>query len=147
LPKELTPSPGYARGAWSLPLRLIYFVLIGWWLTWLWINLAWLANLSVIGCPWAHWMLNRVPQVLLMRPPSRFAAVNRPRHNIIVWRVAAVPQRPWPWRLCYLLLVGWWASLIWANVAWLLCVTILGSPFGILMLTSLPSIATLLRLE
>jgi hypothetical protein len=41
--------------------------------------------------------------------------------------------------------MGWWLSLIWAGVAWLLCATIIGLPFGVLMLNALPAVTTLHR--
>jgi uncharacterized membrane protein YccF (DUF307 family) len=40
-------------------LRAVYFVLIGWWLSALWISLAWALCASVIGLLPGFWMLNR----------------------------------------------------------------------------------------
>jgi len=42
-------------------------------------------------------------------------------------------------------LIGWWFSLIWSLVGWLLCVTIIGLPLGVLMLNRLPNVTTLMR--
>ena len=46
-------------------------------------------------------------------------------------------------RALYFVLVGWWFSAIWAVVAWVLCVTIIGLPFGLFMLNRMPQVATL----
>ena len=57
-----------------------------------------------------------------------------------------VPQRNGPGllvRALYFILFGWWFSAIWAVVAWLLCLTIIGLPFGLFMLNRLPSVVTL----
>lgn len=45
--------------------------------------------------------------------------------------------------LLWFLLVGWWASALWAIIAWALIVSIVGMPLGLIMLNRLPLIATL----
>ncbi len=46
-------------------------------------------------------------------------------------------------RLLYFVFFGLWFSGIWAAVAWLLCVTVIGLPFGLWMLNRLPQVTTL----
>ncbi len=46
-------------------------------------------------------------------------------------------------RLVYFFFIGLWLSGIWATMAWVLCVTIIGLPLGVWMLNVLPQIATL----
>ncbi|MDQ2996557.1 MAG: YccF domain-containing protein, partial [Chloroflexota bacterium] len=46
-------------------------------------------------------------------------------------------------RALYFVLVGWWFSAIWAVVAWVLCITIIGLPLGLFMLNRMPQVATL----
>lgn len=46
-------------------------------------------------------------------------------------------------RAIYFLIFGLWFSAIWASVAWLLCVTIIGLPLGLWMLNRLPQVTTL----
>ena len=124
-------------------IRFGYFLLVGWWLTWIWVQLAWLANL--IGLPAGIHMLNHVPEILILGA-SRLPRQGE-RNEIIVLNASGVSQLAWPWRLIYFLLVGWWASLIWLNVAWMLCITLLGLPLGILLFSYLPTVTTLRRLE
>jgi len=46
-------------------------------------------------------------------------------------------------RAVYFLVFGLWFSAIWATIAWVLCVTIIGLPFGLWMLNRLPQVTTL----
>lgn len=41
-------------------VRALYFLLIGWWFSGLWMALAYVAVVSIIGLPLAFWMYNRV---------------------------------------------------------------------------------------
>jgi uncharacterized membrane protein YccF (DUF307 family) len=50
-----------AREQTSWPVRGLWFVLIGWWASALWMALAWFIQLTVIGLPIALLMLNRTP--------------------------------------------------------------------------------------
>ena len=43
------------------PVRGLWFVLIGWWASAIWMGLAWLIQLTVIGIPVALLMFNRTP--------------------------------------------------------------------------------------
>lgn len=43
------------------PIRGLWFVLIGWWASAIWMGLAWLVQLTVIGIPIALLMFNRTP--------------------------------------------------------------------------------------
>ena len=44
-----------------LLLRAVYFVLVGWWFSALWLTFAWALSASIIGLPIGFWMFNRVP--------------------------------------------------------------------------------------
>jgi uncharacterized membrane protein YccF (DUF307 family) len=46
-------------------------------------------------------------------------------------------------RIVYFLIFGLWFSAIWASIAWVLCVTIIGLPLGLWMLNRLPQVTTL----
>ena len=51
----------------SILLRAVYFVLIGWWLSALWMEAAYALCVSIIGLPLGFWMLDRVPAVLSLQ--------------------------------------------------------------------------------
>lgn len=44
-------------------LRAIYFVVIGWWLSGLWMAVAYVMLISIIGLPIAFWMYGRIGAV------------------------------------------------------------------------------------
>ena len=52
---------GRPQVAW--PLRGIWFIVVGWWASGLWMGAAWLIQLTVIGIPIALLMFNRTPFV------------------------------------------------------------------------------------
>ena len=133
------------RGGVPLLLRILWFVFIGWHVTLYWIVAAWLLNVTVIGLPLGLWMLNRVPQVLTLKPVGGYTVADIRDGRVVSVRHAGVRQRFWLWRLVYFLGIGWWFSLLWSLVAWALCACIIGLPFGIWMLNRLPAVTTLHR--
>ena len=53
--------PAASKVAWYF--RGLWFVLVGWWASALWMGAAWLTQLTVIGLPIALLMFNRTPFV------------------------------------------------------------------------------------
>lgn len=46
-----------------LPLRAIWFMVVGWWASLLWMLVAWAFSASILLLPIAFWMFNRVPTI------------------------------------------------------------------------------------
>ncbi|ELZ76448.1 YccF domain-containing protein [Haloferax larsenii] len=61
-PRSLT-DPESARGQRSLLVRAVYFVFVGWWVSWFWANAAAFFAVTIVGLPVAFWMFNRLPVV------------------------------------------------------------------------------------
>ncbi|WP_435334446.1 YccF domain-containing protein [Haloarchaeobius sp. TZWWS8] len=121
----------------SLLVRAVWFLLVGWWLTFLAINVAWFLNVTVVGIPLGIKLINRVPWLLTLRERKRPLdpeAGGSEQSSLLV-------------RAVYFLLVGWWLSLLWANVAWAFCASIIGLPIGLVMFTYLPFVTSLYRLD
>lgn len=61
-----TPTRSVPQQAVSMAVRVVYFVLIGWWLSLVWMLLAWGAAATVIGLPLAFLMFERTGAVLTL---------------------------------------------------------------------------------
>lgn len=48
----------------SLLVRALWFVFIGWWASLLWIGVAYLFTVSIIGIPVAIWMYGKLPAIV-----------------------------------------------------------------------------------
>lgn len=46
-------------------------------------------------------------------------------------------------RALWFVFVGWWAGLLWLHLAYILCVSVIFLPIGLMMLNRLPTILTL----
>lgn len=121
-------------------LRAIWFFVFGWELAGLWILIAWALNATIIGLPLGLWMIDRVPQVLTLKArPGVYLVDDKGNER----QFFDADQPPFILRVIYFFLIGWWFSLIWAVIAWILCATIIGLPLGVIMLNGLPAVTTL----
>lgn len=59
--------PVAARSQLPWLARAVYFLLIGWWFSAIWIVLAWLIAITVLGLPVAQWMFLRVNAILTLQ--------------------------------------------------------------------------------
>jgi uncharacterized membrane protein YccF (DUF307 family) len=123
----------------NLILRVIWFVLVGWWLAGILSVAAWALNATIIGLPLGLWVINRLPLAATLRPVSSRYRVDdgalRP----------AVTQYPFVLRAIYFLLVGWWLSGLWMVVAYALLLTIVGMPAAFWMYGRIGAVTTLYR--
>ena len=139
---KATITPG-KRGP-NFLLRVLWYVFIGWWLTGISLAIGYLAGLTVIGLPLAFWIFNRTGTLLTLRPRTHTTTIVEADGTAAVSYEGA-KQRPLLLRAIWFLLVGWWAALIWMIVAYLISLTIIGIPIGIMMLNRLPEVFTLHR--
>ncbi len=140
-----TPIIAPPRGPGCL-VQLLWFVFIGWWVTQIWVGVAWIFLVTIIGLPIGLWMLNRVPQVVALRDPSEVRVRARQvGKNLWVYEAFQAPQYPFLVRAVYFVLFGWWVSALWMALASLVCSTIIGLPLGIWMFDLVPMLVTLRR--
>lgn len=117
-----------------LLVRLLWFLLVGWWATGILVNVAWFCMITVVLAPIGVKLFNLVPTALtLLEPRSRLAPGE------------ARGQYPLLVRAVYFVLIGWWLSWIWANLAFLFAVTIIGLPVAYWLFNRLPFVASLYR--
>jgi len=115
-----------------LGIRALWFVFVGLWAGQAWLLVAWLLNLTLIGLPAGLWMLNQLPQVMTLR---------QPRHGLQM--PAGRSTAPFLARAIYFVLVGWWLSLLWIELAWLASALLIGLPLSFLMFERTGTVATL----
>lgn len=125
-------------------IQILWFAFIGWWLTEIWITAAWLFMVTIIGIPFGVLMINKVPFILALRGESedllvtydghqtRVSPAHRSQHNIIL-------------RAIYFIFIGWWLSAIWMQIAYFVCMTIIGLPIGFWMFDKTPALLSLHR--
>ena len=123
----------------NLIVRVIWFLLVGWWLTGILSVVAWALNATIIGLPLGLWVINRLPLAATLRPLSSEYRVEdgtlRP----------AAAQYPFLPRAFYFLLIGWWLSGLWMAVAYALLLTLVGMPVAFWMYGRIGAVTTLYR--
>lgn len=138
----MTESNSYRTEQHSLLLRAVWFVLIGWWATGVWLALAWMLNVTIIGIPLGIKMINYVPLVqTLKRRQDTYVTVGGQVE------VHGPEQTSLPVRAVYFLLIGWWFSGIWMGISWVISLTVVGLPISIWMTNKLPFVVSLYRLS
>lgn len=125
-------------------VQLLWFIFIGWWAGQLWIGVAWLLMLSIIGIPFGVKMMNMLPQVIALRGQSQQLTITADGDTTLVSKSDA-PQQNIVLRAVYFLLIGWWLSGLWIEAAYLICLTIIGLPVGFWMFDKVPGIVSLRR--
>ncbi len=118
----------------SLFVRAIWFVFVGWWLTPIVVNLAWFLNATIIFLPIGIKLINLVPTVLTLKEPRglTMSESGRGQPSLLV-------------RALWFVLIGWWFSFLWANLAVLFALTIIGLPVTLWMADRLPYVTSLYR--
>ena len=120
-----------------IPVRAIWFLMVGAWLSCLWVLATWAMLCLFVFGQTATRMLTLIPSVLTLRP-----ADNPPRSIIplgpnYVTRVSPAS------RIAYVLLLGWWVSLIWMLAAYAISLTVVGIPISYRMYSVAPTVALL----
>jgi uncharacterized membrane protein YccF (DUF307 family) len=131
-------------------VRALYFLFIGWWLGWFWLNIGFAFCAFIVTLPLGLIMLNRVPQILTLRPGGQRTNVqiattmaNGMMVNNVNINIGQTQQYNILIRAIYFLFIGCWLGWIWANVGYFFCLTLLGLPLGLIMLNRLPMVLTL----
>ena len=127
-------------------IRLLYFIFVGWWLGLAWIILAELLNLTIVGLPLGLAMINKIPQIMSLKPARVQQTVDVKDGQAVV-KETKIKQRPFLLRAIYFLLIGDWLSIVWMLIAWLLATVTLGFglPLAMWMFDRTPGITTLAR--
>lgn len=125
-------------GSPNILIRAIWFLLVGWELTAVWLSIAWLLNISIIGLPIGLKMINWTPKILTLKDIEKEKRLKNGEIHF-----TGSKQRNIFLRAAYFIIVGWWLSLIWMTVGYLISITVIGLPVGIWILNRLPEVTTL----
>lgn len=130
----------------GLLIRALYFIFLGLWLGGIWTTVAWLLVVSIIGLPLGLMMLNRIPQIMTLKPvrTNRYLVQENGRW---VTRTRSADQPSFLARAVYFIFIGWWFSAVWLALAWAISgITLgLGLPLAFWMFDRVPAITTLSR--
>lgn len=115
-------------------LKLLYFLLVGWWFGGLVAIAAYLLCISIIGLPFGVILFNRLPSFIYLTetydewnpvPPGR------------------VEELPFIVRVIWFFVIGWELGMAALVFGYLICLTIIGIPLGIFILNRMPLLLTL----
>lgn len=129
----------------SILVRGVYFLLFGWWASGVWLSIAWLLNLTIVGMPLGIKMINFVPKIVSLKDRKIETERTVDADGNVTIKQGTSEQYSLILRAVYFLLVGWWASGIWMFVAWLASITIIGLPLAVWMYDRLPFIVSLYK--
>ncbi|XVH30268.1 YccF domain-containing protein [Haloferacaceae archaeon DSL9] len=120
----------------SLLVRALWFLVVGWWAAPVVVNAAWFLNATIVFIPLGIKLINLVPTVLTLKEPRSLfdPSAARGQHSLVV-------------RAIYFVLVGWWFSWLWANVAALFAMTIVSLPVAYWLFNRLPFVTSLYRFD
>lgn len=129
----------------SFIARVFWYLFIGWWAGAVWLAIGYFLCLTMLGLPVGLIMLNRLPQVMTLKPTGSDTDIRYNADGSVSARSAGPRQYNFFLRAIYFLFVGWWVSGFWILTAYLFIFIILGLPVGLMMLNVLPTVMTLRR--
>ncbi|MDZ7745704.1 MAG: YccF domain-containing protein [Halobacteriales archaeon] len=129
----------------SLIVRAVYFLLIGWWASGIWLSVAWFLNLTIVLMPVGIKMINYVPKIVSLKDRTiETESLTDADGNVSISQ-RSKEQHSLLLRGVYFFLVGWWASGVWMSLAWVASVSIVGLPVAVWMYSRLPYVVSLYR--
>jgi uncharacterized membrane protein YccF (DUF307 family) len=140
--RPATHRRGQSRG---LLVRAVYFLLVGWWASGIWLGVAWFLCVTIVGLPLGIKMINRVPLIVSLKDREVETAITRDDDGHVSITESGPEQYSLAVRAAYFLLVGWWASGVWLSIAWLASITVVGLPVAVWLYSRLPFVVSLYR--
>jgi uncharacterized membrane protein YccF (DUF307 family) len=126
----------------NLILRIIWFLLVGWWLGFWAIIAAYVCLVLIVPSPIGIALLDRLPRIFTLRAPATKLTISDDGVS-----QTSVEQRSWLIRIPWLLLIGWWLGLLWLSGAYLITILTagLGLPVSFWMFGRAAKVITLFR--
>jgi hypothetical protein len=102
----------------SLLVRALWFIMFGAWFGAIATVVGWILCVMVITLPLGLLLLNRLPQIMTLRPPSTSTRVTYANGVTMITTNLGAAQPPFLLRAIYFVFVGWWLSALWLALAW-----------------------------
>ncbi len=129
----------------NIILRFLWFILIGWWVGYLVVAVAFILEAIIIGIPLAIYLFDRLPEIMTLKARRRKLDVYEDNKGRLETRELRPQQHNILLRIVYFLLIGWWLSALWITGSFALAATIIGTPLAFWMVDRVPFIASLAR--
>ena len=129
----------------GLFVRSLWYLFVGWWLSGLMMFAAGVCIASVVLLPAGLALVNRLPQVMTLRPRSTAVTATMLADGSMQYTIGSAAQRSMLVRIAWFCLVGWWAGMVVMFAAWFLSVLIVTMPLGLMLLNRVPAAVTLRR--
>lgn len=124
-------------------LRAIWFCVIGFWLSLVFIIVGFLCSATIVLAPVGFWFLNRVPQAQTLRMRNTEFHVTQ-QDGITHLTEGRVTQVPWYYRAIYFPL-GLILGAVWLMAAWVISLPVITLPLSIWMIDRSPAVISLQR--
>ncbi len=126
-------------------VQILWFAFVGWWLGQAWMVAAWVCMVTIIGIPLGVLMLNRIPKVIALRESSSVVRITTRPDGSIRKEAVEIRQVNIVLRALYFVLIGWWFTALWLELAYAISMTVIGLPIGFWMFDLAPVLLTLKR--
>ena len=103
----------------SLVVRALWFLFFGLWLGLIATVVGWALCVGVVTLPIGLLILNRLPAIMTLQPPTRGTQVVHAYGVTTIHTNVGPVQRPFYIRALYFAFIGWWLSAIWLVLAWI----------------------------
>lgn len=125
-------------------LRMLWLIFAGWWLSAIWVGVAWVLLLIAPASPLGLRMLANLQRIVALIA-SDDESLDLVEDTLLRMENEHLRQRPAVARLLYTLAIGWWLSIVWSVVAWGRSLSVQTQPTTVMMFMRLPALMTLQR--
>lgn len=124
-------------------VQILWFAFVGWWLGQAWMIIAWIMMITIVGIPVGVMMLNKIPWIIALRNEPVRVKVTTQADGSLTEREVGKRQVNIILRAIYFILIGWWFTALWMELAYALCMSVIGLPIGFWMFDCVPGVLSL----